>query len=168
MSFGLGQQLSSSLNTQSTVLIDSSTPWVAAADGNLPLLQRSLQVLNLDFHCSDENGYTLLMAAASYSQLPVLKWLLQEAAQTASVDVVNAVDNDGDSALHHSSSAESSKLLIQHGINTSIRNAAGMTALESKQHELEELMEDEDMDDDDGDVESLRDVIAYLTSLPQI
>jgi hypothetical protein len=170
MSFGLGQQQSSSppTNSQSTDPIDSSTPWVAAADGNLPLLQRSLQILNLDFHRADENGYTLLMAAASYSQLPVLQWLLQQAAQNSSTAVVtNAVDNDGDSALHHASSAEAAKMLIQHGIDTSIRNAAGLTALESKQNELEELMENEDMEDDDADTVSLRGVIEYLSSLPQ-
>jgi len=143
--------------------IDSSTPWVAAADGNLVLVQTALTALNLPASAVDENGYTLLQAAASYSHINVLQWLV-----TQNVNV-NAVDNEGDTALHYASTVEAAKFLVEiANVDQTIRNQAGRTALQSKQEELQEMQEDEDYDEDDQDAVNLRGLIGYLSSLSSV
>ncbi|KAL7569128.1 hypothetical protein ACA910_016960 [Epithemia clementina (nom. ined.)] len=167
--------------------MDSSTPWLAIADGNLSLLQTSLQVLNLPATAADENGYTLLQAAASYSHIPILQWLIEQVPTTtnssvnhedAKLTMLNAVDFEGDTALHYASTKAAAEFLIHCGIDVNIRNAEGRTALESKQAEIEDAMmeaeEEEDDDNDNANVEEkeedeelsgLREVAAYLSSL---
>ena len=156
-SFGFG---GASANRQQQQEIDSSTPWMAASEGNLSLLQSSLSFLQLPVAAADENGYTLLHAAASYNQLPIIHYLLQN-----HVDI-NAVDNDGDSVLHHVGNLETAKLLIEVGkANPSIVNKQGKTALQAKQEELDEMMSDEDVEDDDEDLETLKVVVGYFSTL---
>ena len=139
--------------------IDASTPWVAAADGNLPLLQASLAKLELGVGSKDQSGYTLLQAAASYSQIVVLQWIL---AQNVNIQ---DVDCDGDSALHYASTMEACKILVENGIDIQIRNSSGHTALATKQLELNELMEDEDYEENDPDSVTLKKLVDYLVSL---
>ena len=86
--FGLGQPVQT-LPPASE--IDSSTPWMAASEGNLLLLKHCMQTMGLNVNAADENGYTLLQAAASYDQMEILQFLLSQNAN------VHAVDNDGDS-----------------------------------------------------------------------
>lgn len=175
MSFGLGSAAAAAPTNQQD--IDGGTPWVAASDGNLNLLQASLAQLQLPVTAADENGYTLLQAAASYGQISVLRWLLSspapanqqpQAAAAGSVVVssmVNAVDGDGDTALHYASTVDAAKLLCEEArIDPTIRNNAGKTALQAKQEELQELMEDEDYEETDEDAVKLRSVITYLSS----
>lgn len=159
-SFGLGQlSLENGAQPQNTQEIDSSTPWMAASEGNLPLLQASLSVLNLPVTIADENGYTLLHAASAYSRLQVMEWLFSKG-----VDV-NAVDSDGDSALHHSEDVKVSKVLIEQGhANPLVANSEGKIALQVKQDDLEELLHDED-EKESEDASKLRELIAYLLSI---
>ncbi len=154
-SFGLGKAPSTSSNTPN---VDSSTPWMAASEGNLPLLQSSLTLLNLPLTAADENGYTLLHAAASYNQLEILRFLLSNGAN------VNTADNDGDTALHHAGAVAAVQLLLEHQADVTIVNSHGKTALQAKQEELEEMMQDEDMEDDDDDLEALKEVVQFLSS----
>mmetsp|Transcript_12843 Transcript_12843/g.20187 ORF Transcript_12843/g.20187 Transcript_12843/m.20187 type:complete len:162 (+) Transcript_12843:173-658(+) len=158
-SFGLAR--TNNPISPSNQVIDSSTPWVAASEGNLALLQTSLTKLNLPPSAADENGYTLVHAAASYNQIAVLQHLL------ASGQVnVHAADNDGDSSLHYAGNVQACKLLVEvGGANPQQVNGANKTALQAKQEELKEMMEDEDVEDDDEDLEILKGVVAYLTSL---
>jgi ankyrin repeat protein len=157
--FGLGRPpLSAPADNQP---VDNSTPWIAASDGNLNLLQHALTTLNLTPSCQDENGYTLLQAAASYSRAAVMQWLIQ-APQAVNV---NAVDTEGDSALHYADKVEAATYLVQSGIDTALLNVAGKTALQSKQEDMDEMMADEDTEDDDVDLLNLRALIEYLTSL---
>ncbi len=177
MSFGLGRA-SANAATPEDDDIDSSTPWIAASDGDLPLLQKSLARLQLPVTTADDNGYTLLQAAASYSQLPVMDWLLSTSRQQTpdqTTVLVSAVDQEGDSALHYASTVDAVKRLIDAGIDVHHKNQAGKTALEHKQEELENLMEeaedenngdDEDDGNEDDEARNLREVIAYLSSLP--
>lgn len=156
--FGLGASALGATNT-SSASIDTSTPFVAAADGNLPLLQQALRDLKMSVNQADENGYTLLHASASYSQLPVMQWLLEQ-----KVDV-QAVDQEGDSALHYASTVDACRLLLQTGIRVDLRNNEGHTALESKEHELLQEQEDEDeYDENDPDIVALKAVIQFLSS----
>ena len=71
VSFGLGQAPIEATST--TQLIEPSTPWMAAADGNLVLLQSSLMSLGLVYSAADENGYTLLMAATAYNRRNIME-----------------------------------------------------------------------------------------------
>jgi ankyrin repeat protein len=159
--FGLGRPPMPSAHPGDTnQIIDSSTPWIAASDGNLALLQHALTTLNLQPSASDENGYTLLQAAASYSRAAVMQWLVQ----TVAVDV-NAVDTEGDTALHYADKVEAATFLLRSGIDATILNAEGKTALQSKQEDMGEMMMDEDTEDDDADLLNLRALIEYLNSL---
>ena len=157
-SFGLGRQTNTNNNNASTA-IEPSTPWMAVSEGNLNLLQSSINSLQLTYNVADENGYTLLHAAASYNQLEIIKFLLGQNSN------INAIDNDGDTALHYSSKVDSAKLLIEIGkIDRNIKNKNGKTALESKQEELNEMMTDDDVEDDDEEIDDLKALISYLSS----
>lgn len=155
MSFGLGRA-APAVNQEA---IDSSTPWMAAADGDLNLLQSALNHLHLDVSAADENGYTLLQAAASYNHLQIMQWLLSQNVP------INAVDNEGDSALHYAATTDAVRLLVDSGIDTSVRNREGKTALESKRDELTEAMEDEDYEEDDDEAQALKSIVSYLSGL---
>lgn len=143
--------------------IDSSTPWMAASEGSLVLLQHCLQTMasqGLTVNAADENGYTLFHAAASYSQMEILQFLVHQNVN------VQAVDNDGDSALHHADSVSAAQFLIQVAkVNPLIANAEGKTAVQAKAEEMNEMMQDEDVDDDDEDLEKLKAVVEYLSNL---
>jgi ankyrin repeat protein len=151
VSFGMGHV------QEATQAIEPSTPWMAAAEGNLELLQSSLTTLGLTCSAADENGYTLLMAASAYNHVNIVDWLLR-----ANVDV-NSTDHDGDTALHHVECVEAAKMLVEIGkANVSLTNGSGMTPLASKMQDLEEVTED-DADDDDTLV--LKELVTYLSSL---
>lgn len=157
-SFGFGTA------ADNQVPIDSSTPWMAASEGNLSLMELSLKTLNLPLNSADENGYTLLHAAASYSQLKVMEFLLSSAPNNG-VNVY-AADNDGDSALHYASTVAAAKFLVEHGkANPLQTNGQGKTPLEARKEELQEMEEDEDVEEDDDDLEALKEVVQYLSSL---
>ena len=155
--FGLGRERAT--QTPANVgTIDSSTPFLAAGEGKLSLLQSSLQTLSLGVNANDENGYTILHAASSYCQLNVLNWILSQNVN------VNQVDNDGDSALHYAGNVDAARLLVDAGgADFRIRNIAGKTAQQAKQDDLDELLQDEDADH--TEIETLRRTIQYLASL---
>lgn len=156
--FGLGR---STATASAQEEIEPCTPWIAAADGKLDLLQASLSKLNIPVTAADENGYTLLQAAASYGQIPVMQWIL---AQNA-VDV-NAVDNEGDTACHYAGSLDTLKMLIEVGKSSPfVKNREGKTPLEAKQEELKQLKEDDEEDSDSEDVVTLQQQVQYLSNL---
>ena len=144
--------------------MDASTPWVAAADGNLPLLQAALQALQLPVTAQDENGYTLLQAAVSYNQAHIWNWLATQPHFT-----VSAVDTEGDSALHYAGTAAAAQFLVEQqpgGMDlTTIRNQENQTALEKKRQELEEMRQDEDFDETDDEYVQLVGMVEYLSNL---
>ena len=154
-SFGLGR--TSSEDPSSAAEMDASTPWMAASDGNLSLLQNSLSTMNLEVTAADDYGYTLLHAASAYGQTHVMEWLLAQ-------DVpVNAVDCDGDTPLHHAEDVNAAIVLIEKGkADPTIVNASGKTPLQVKHDDLEELMEEED---DTEEADKLRELISYLSSV---
>mmetsp|Transcript_13584 Transcript_13584/g.25507 ORF Transcript_13584/g.25507 Transcript_13584/m.25507 type:complete len:157 (+) Transcript_13584:56-526(+) len=144
--------------------IDASTPFVAASDGNLDLLKRSLAHLSIPATISDSNGLTLLHSAASYNQNDIMEWLLLE--QNVNV---NAKDNDGDTPLHHCDQVNAARMLIDHGkADYRIKNNEGQTPLDLKREELQELKDslEEDIGDVDDDLNALDELVRYLSSLP--
>mmetsp|Transcript_21661 Transcript_21661/g.30357 ORF Transcript_21661/g.30357 Transcript_21661/m.30357 type:complete len:170 (+) Transcript_21661:77-586(+) len=155
--FGLTSQSVPNPSTSSPEVIDESTPWIAASDGDINLLQRSIQTLNLSINAADSNGFTFLHSASSYGQLDMIRWLLSQ-----QVTDVNVKDSDGDTPLHHCDDVITAKLLVQEGkADFSLRNNDGKTALEVKE---EEFLDNDNMEDDDssGDTENLKDLIQYL------
>ena len=144
-------------------VIEESTPWVAAGDGDLALLQKAIQKLGLSPSAADNNGFTFVHAAAAYRRVDVLRWLFEQ----DGVDV-NAADADGDTPLHHCDEPEAARILIEEGkADPSVKNGEGKTARESKEDELKEEEKDDGEDGDSGDEETtkLRELVAYLKSL---
>jgi len=141
-------------------IIDASTPWVAAGDGDLQLLQTSIQQLNLTPNSRDGNGFSFLHAACGYCRVDVIAWLLSN----KDVVDVNLRDGDGDTALHHCDDAVSAKMLIEGGADAQLTNDEGKTPLQVKEEELHEGDEEED-DSDDEDREKLKELVTYLKSL---
>lgn len=139
--------------------IDESTPWVAAGDGDLALLQTSITQLGLSPNAADSNGFTFLHAACGYGRVEVIQWLLGLNKDTVVIDV-NAKDGDGDTPLHHCDDVESAKMLIEAGADRTIQNDDGKTALEVKEEEMKEGDEEDDSDDEDR--AKLKDLVAYL------
>ena len=163
MSFGLGRPHANN-NTPDWPLDDPSTLWMAASEGHLTVLQDCLRTVQQTPNCADENGYTLLQAAASYGQVPVMEWLLQQPHVQ-----VDAADHDGDTALHHATTVPAAQLLLQH--NTALlfqRNQVQQTALEAKQVELQEILQDPDHEDDDEELIQLKTMVAFLQSASHV
>jgi len=150
--------------TQQNQIIELSTPYVAASDGDLNLLQKSLAELQMPLMTPDENGLTILHSAAAYNHIPVLQWILSQL-QQQQVNC-NVPDSDGDTPLMHCDHVEAAKILINVGrADASIRNKEGKTALQVKTEEYEENMEEGD--DEDGDQRSLRVLIEYLKQVEE-
>lgn len=149
---------------QSATEVDASTPFVAAADGDLKLLQESIKQLGLYPNASDPNGFTFLHAACGYCRVEVIAWLLGLNKDSPTVDI-NARDGDGDTPLHHCDDAVSAKMLIEAGADHRMKNDDGQTPLEVKEDELRDGDEEEDSDDEDR--EKLKELVAYLKSLDE-
>ena len=156
--------------------IDESTPFIAASDGDLTLLQQSLTHLSINANIADTNGLTPLHSASSYNQIEVMKWLFtqQQQQQQPHVTIINAVDNDGDTPLHHCDQLEAVMLLVSAGADYTIRNKDGDTVLETKEEELREYYSSNDCTTFGGDVDDLEDdeevvnlnkIIKYLRGL---
>ena len=152
-------------NAEEANLVDSSTPWIAASDGDLALLLTALKELNLSPWTSDSNGFTPLHSASSYNQIECIQWLLQQ----EGVDV-DAQDSDGDTALHHCDNVEAARVLVEQGnANIAIQNSDGKTALELKEEDITERKQDEDdYDSDDEDIVGLKELIHYLKGLTMV
>uniref|UniRef100_A0A7S2PQG5 Uncharacterized protein n=1 Tax=Leptocylindrus danicus TaxID=163516 RepID=A0A7S2PQG5_9STRA len=157
MKFGLATASSpSDSNVPDNIVIETSTPWVAASDGNLATLKKSLESLRLPITCADDNGYTLLHAAASYSQMEVLEWLTSQEGCD-----LNVQDSDGDTPLHHCDAVEAAQLLIERGASVDVKNNAGETPLAAKEAEINDGS-DEESDSEDEDALALKKLVNYL------
>ena len=167
-SFGLAQSDSTANSTgvhDDKDPVDIATIFSAVSEGNLALLQSSMTLLNFPIATADQNGYTLLHAASSYNQLGILQFILNNL-DTNNINCttyINAGDTDGDTALHYAGSADAANFLVQHfRINTTIVNSLGKTALQTKEAELDEMKNDEDIEDDDEEIEVTKKLISYL------
>ena len=177
---GMMGNASSSDHANNISTLDPSTPWTAIAEGNLSLLQQSLQQLQYPIYVADEiQGYTLLQAAASYNHMHILQYIWS-ALQQYNYDTTptiastrpaggyqNAVDFDGDTALHYAGSVEVIKFLIDTcHIDVTITNQNHMTALEAKRTERHEIEQDvDDFDEDDIEYIQLKEMVNYLESI---
>ena len=194
-SFGLSSPASSTTAQQYPIGgdVDISMAYSAVSEGNLPLLQWTMNKLqtqtqtqtqtpasvssssnNLTYTTlSDEHGYTLLHAAASYNQVAIMEFLMaQITGPNERIAFLTARDNDGDTALHYAGTVAAAKCLLDPAATslpqdtfltlTRSPNKHGQTAVDVKQAELKELQQDEEIEDDDVELEILQELIGYL------
>lgn len=158
--FGFPQTNHPNVTEDELIPIEESTPWVAAGDGDLELLKRSLSTLHLPVSTADSNGFSFVHAAAAYNQLVVLEWLIHQEGCN-----VNAQDTDGDTPLHHCDRSEAARMLIElGGASVTVMNNDGKTALQLKVEDLQALEQDEELDITDEDYIELKKLVEYLKS----
>lgn len=175
-SFGMGNSSNPAPAAAAATAIDASTPFLAASEGNLDLLKQSLQSLNQPATIADENGYTLLMAAASYNHIPILQWIVGQVPKDQQSAYLHATDREGDNVQHYVGNAETSLWLMKFAFSRTSeersakyhhmqllyhQNNSGKTPLQVKQEELHELLKDEDIEEEDDDVMALKATIEY-------
>jgi hypothetical protein len=97
--------------------------WIAASDGDLAGVQSYLQ-RGISIDAQDENGYSALHAATSYSHAELVAFLLNQGAQP------NIRDADGDTPLFTCEEPHVAQLLIQAGADPTVRNTEGKSAAE--------------------------------------
>mmetsp|Transcript_391 Transcript_391/g.464 ORF Transcript_391/g.464 Transcript_391/m.464 type:complete len:198 (-) Transcript_391:1525-2118(-) len=134
--------LGGGFGTQSTA--GDKSLFVLAGEGNIEAVQSVIEGPNSPgVNAQDENGYSLLMAAAGWGKLSMVEYLLGAGAD------VNLVDSDGDSCLHHCSTVTCMKLLVSRGADSSLRNSEGQTPLDSMRQNLAEELGEDDEDEED-------------------
>lgn len=162
-------------NGDLTTLVDK-VEGIATDDENLMLLAAAGRVEEMKAYLvsgkgpvneQDTNGYTALMAAASYGQLEALRYLLSH----DNVDL-QMVDVEGDSALHYCMDVECLKALVEAGGDVNLKNTDGKTPKEHFMESIEDLQED--LEDDEGsedaklamqEREKLTAMVEYLDEL---
>ncbi|CAO1628480.1 unnamed protein product [Jaminaea pallidilutea] len=108
--------------------------WIAASEGNLAVVE---ELLDTNEHLlptsPDENTYTPLHAAASYSHNELLRFLLNHPKAKAYESsqgeaAVHVTDSDGDTPLHVAEDIETATILIdEFGADPSRKNDEGRT-----------------------------------------
>ncbi|KAJ2591862.1 hypothetical protein H4R99_006602 [Coemansia sp. RSA 1722] len=145
--------------------------WIAASDGNLARVQELVEKDKAIVNAKDQNGYSPMHAASSWSHLHVLKYLIENGGD------VNITDPDGDTPLHICEDKECAALLLEHGADPSIENHEGLspvhTTLENEATEVTEMLcerlgipvpkleeiRNEDDDDNNGDANGNSDAL---------
>ncbi|TDH68472.1 hypothetical protein CCR75_001426 [Bremia lactucae] len=130
--------------------------WTAASDGDIESV-RAFLADGGDINAKDENGYTPLQAAVSYSHMELVKLLLANGADvklgeftiplfkmfSCEFTLVVAGDNEMDTPLHRSETVECATVLLDHGADMNARNLEGQTpydvAIEDEHEELQAL-----------------------------
>lgn len=111
----------------------SHTP-PAASEGDLERVAYLVEKCGLDVNSLDENSYSTLHAATSYSHSDLLRYLIEKGGN------VSIVDDDNETPLFVAEDAEIARLLVDHGADPSHRNAEGLTP-------LEKLIQDDEYED---------------------
>ncbi|GAC97315.1 hypothetical protein PHSY_004900 [Pseudozyma hubeiensis SY62] len=133
--------------------------WIAAGEGDLERVKECVDVLGISPTAADEFTYTPLHAAASYSHLDILRYLLSH--PTAPADAVNTTDSDLDTPLFVCETIEAARCLIEEfHADAKHTNADGLTAAQqAMENEHEELaryiagVTGESLQDNDGDAD---------------
>lgn len=119
--------------------LDGATPFLLAAKGNDVAVMRELLAHGADPKLTTKNGTTPLMAAAGIDHDPgISRSIESEALQAIKLCVeagndVNAVNKEGDTALHGAAWRERAdsivQFLVDHGANINAKNKMGWTPL---------------------------------------
>lgn len=103
----------------------SDNIWVAAADNKIDLVKSFIESGKYSPNSADPNGFTPIHAAASYNNLDLLRYLLNNGGD------VNIQDSDGDTPLHHTENLGVVKVLIKEfNADYRIKNKEGLNAKE--------------------------------------
>ncbi|TID29944.1 hypothetical protein CANINC_001455 [Pichia inconspicua] len=103
----------------------SENIWVAAADNQIATVKSLIDSGKFSPNSADPNGFTPIHAAASYGNIELLRYLLQNGGN------VNIQDKDGDTPLHHAESVDIARILIgEFGADYKIKNNEGLDAKE--------------------------------------
>merc|ERR1719387_266691 len=140
-----------------------SNIWVAASDGDAERVQHLMATEALRPASPDPNGYTPVMAAASWGHVELLRDLLAKDPSSANVQ-----DTDGDTPLHHVAFSELGQEVLQpvvealmtYGANPKVQNSEGFTCLEVGGEDDEDDEEEIDMMDD-AEPEEPKDEVAH-------
>ncbi len=119
--------------------LDGATPFLLAARGNDIAVMRELIAHGADPKLTTKNGTTPLMAAAGVDHTPgITRSIESEALEAVKLCVElgndpNAVNEDGDTALHGAARRERAdsivQFLVDHGANLNAKNKMGWTPL---------------------------------------
>lgn len=115
----------------------SENIWVAAADNKIALVKSLIESGKYRPNSADPNGFTPIHAAASYGNLELLRYLLDNGGDP------NVQDSDGDTPLHHTESLDVAKVLVQeYSANYRLKNKDGFTVKEYfiEENEFPELI----------------------------
>ncbi|KAF8557422.1 ankyrin [Imleria badia] len=112
---------------------DDKNIWVAAADGDLRRIQELVEHQAISPNVPDSFTYTPMHAAASYAQLDVLAYLVQQGGD------VNITDEDGDTPLYTVENIDTARWLIDHGAVIDRRNGAGISSIEHLEEDFPEV-----------------------------
>eukprot|EP00931_Biecheleriopsis_adriatica_P106108 TRINITY_DN80621_c0_g1_i1.p1 TRINITY_DN80621_c0_g1~~TRINITY_DN80621_c0_g1_i1.p1 ORF type:complete len:213 (-),score=65.10 TRINITY_DN80621_c0_g1_i1:86-724(-) len=108
--------------------------WTAASDGDIARVDELLALEGFTPSSKDENGYTPVMAAASWGHVDLLRLLLQRDSAAANVG-----DEDGDAPLHHVAQATELEVeqlrpvievLLSSRADPNLKNSEGKTCLD--------------------------------------
>ncbi|KAF9223861.1 hypothetical protein BS17DRAFT_704475 [Gyrodon lividus] len=102
--------------------------WVAAGDGDLLRVQ-----VPISPNAPDPFTYTPMHAAASYRQLEVLAYLVNQGGD------VNITDEDGDTPIYTVEDVETAQWLISHGAVIDRRNSQGVAPIEHLQEDFPDV-----------------------------
>lgn len=103
----------------------SENIWVAAADNQTDTVKSLIESGRFSPNSADPNGFTPIHAAASYGNVDLLRYLLQNGGN------VNVQDKDGDTPLHHVESVDVASILIgEFGADYKIKNNEGLNVKE--------------------------------------
>lgn len=97
--------------------------WVACSDGDFERVSELIQA-GTDVNGFDENGYSPIHAAVSYSHIDVIQLLLSAGANP------NLRDPDGDCPLHVVETPEVADILLSNGADPTLLNNAGETIMD--------------------------------------
>ena len=100
--------------------------WISASDGNLEAVKTYLKNDPKLVNQRDENGYSALLAAVSYSHLELIKELVETFGADKKI-----TDGDGDGCFHLAEDVETCELLVSLDFVLDQRNDEGKLAIES-------------------------------------
>ncbi|PVV04743.1 hypothetical protein BB560_000748 [Smittium megazygosporum] len=132
----------------------SENIWLAIAEDNFETVKDFIETKKYTANSKDDNGYSPMHAAASYKNLDMLMYLINNKGDP------RITDNDGDTPLHFCEEIECAKLLIESGADPKALNNEGKTeSLTKIMNYIVANSKDLDLNDEDA-IKSL--VSQYL------